>query len=291
VSTASTPSEPPHAQASHVAGTHQNVWVRFWELGRWWKAVLLVVVYFALYQLIPLPLAPLLSGVGDPDTVGWVLGLYALPILIGCVLLVIFGASTGWLRSLFAGQPIRGHGWMWIAVAVVLLFNVLHFASIDYGAAGAPYVLSWMLTGLFIGFAEETLTRGYVVRILREAGHPEIVVAVISAALFALLHAGNLLSGQAIGATLIQLVYTFGFGICMYLAMRVTGTLLAPILIHASTDPSIFLQTEHPVAGPLGSFGGLGNIAVIVVGLVLLIFIRGRVGARGGLEVRAVASE
>ena len=35
-------------------------------------------------------------------------------------------------------------------------------------------------------------------------------------------------------ATAFQLVYTFGFGVCMYLAMRVTGTIIAPILLHAS---------------------------------------------------------
>ncbi|MCR2317518.1 hypothetical protein NSR99_23280, partial [Salmonella enterica] len=72
-------------------------------------------------------------------------------------------------------------------------------------------------------------------------------------------------------------VYTFAFGICMYLALRVTRTIVAPILLHASTDPSIFLQTLHPAEGGLTAFAALGNIVVVVVGLVLMIFIRGRV--------------
>lgn len=63
----------------------------------------------------------------------------------------------------------------------------------------------------------------------------------------------------------------------MYLAMRVTGTIIAPILLHASTDPSIFLQVAYPAEGPLGSLANLGNIAVIVVGVIALFFIRGRV--------------
>lgn len=63
----------------------------------------------------------------------------------------------------------------------------------------------------------------------------------------------------------------------MYLAMRVTGTIIAPILLHASTDPSIFLHTAYPVEGAAGSIAGLGNPAVIVVGIGLLFFIRGRV--------------
>jgi len=48
---------------------------------------------------------------------------------------------------------------MWIAVAVVLGFNVIHMASIDYGKASSDLVARWLFTGLFIGFAEEVLRR------------------------------------------------------------------------------------------------------------------------------------
>ena len=251
-------------------------WKRFWERGGWWKALIVVAVYYVLYQggsLLFLPLAEHTA----PDSAAAVLVTVALPIALGGILLVLFALSLGWLRELFSRQPIRGRGWMWIAVAVVLVFNVLRFATIDYAAAGAGYVASWLLAGLAIGFAEETLTRGFVVNLMRKAGHPEIAVALVSAALFAALHAGNLLTGQALFTTLFQVVYTFAFGVCMYLTLRVTGNLIWPILLHASTDPSIFLQTAHPAAGPLTAIAGLGNIAVIVVGLVAIVFIRGRV--------------
>lgn len=255
----------------------QSGWRRFWEHGGWWRAILLVVVYFVLYNGLSLLLTPLASQIDDPASAQGILVLYAIPILVGCLLLVGFAASVGWLGPLFGPQPIRGRGWMWIAIAVVVLFNILHLLSIDYEAAGFQVVATWLLTGLFIGFAEEVLTRGLVVTLLRKAGHREIVVAVISSALFALLHAGNLLSGQSLFATAFQLVYTFAFGICMYLAMRLTGTIIAPILLHASTDPSIFLHTAYPVEGTFGSLAGVGNPAVIVVGLIALFFIRGRV--------------
>jgi len=51
----------------------------------------------------------------------------------------------------------------------------------------------------------------------------------------------------------------------------VYGTIIAPILLHASTDPSIFLQTTYPTDNPLGAFGSLGNIVVVLAGVVLLI--------------------
>jgi membrane protease YdiL (CAAX protease family) len=262
-----------------VAEPANTPWRRFWEPGGWWRAILLAAGYFAVYEVGSLAFLPLALQLQDPAGATAVLVLYALPILLGGVLLVAFAWSVGWLRELFGRQPIAGRGWMWIAVAVVLVFNVLRLATIDYPAAGAGLVAAWLLTGLFIGFAEETLTRGLVVTLLRRAGHREIVVAVVSAAIFAALHAGNLLTGQALLPTVLQLGYTFAFGICMYLTLRVTGNLIWPILLHATTDPSIFLQTTHPTAGPLAQIAGLGNLAVIAVGLVSIIFIRGRVTA------------
>lgn len=250
-------------------------WRRFWEKGGWWRSLLVVAAYFVIYQYVPLLFAPLFPSTSDPAATVWLF--YVIPIAFGGIVLLVFAWSVGWLRELFGPQPIRGRGWMWIAVAVVLIFNIVHFASIDYGKAGAGVVIAWLVAGLFIGFAEETLTRGFVVNLMRKHGYREITVALVSAALFAALHSGNLLSGQALVPTLLQLGYTFAFGILMYLTLRVTGNLIWPILLHASTDPSIFLVTDYPTEGALASLGALGNPLVIITGLILLIFIRGKV--------------
>lgn len=263
-------------------------WKHFWERGGWWKAVLLVVGYYVLYQLGGLLFVPMKGGL-EPGSAGTVVVDFVLPIALGGLLLVAFALSIGWLRELFAPQPIRGRGWMWIAVAVVLAFNVLRFASLDYNAAGFDVVAAWLLAGLCIGFAEEVLTRGFVVNLMRKAGHSEIATATVSAALFAAMHSGNALGGQSLFATAIQVLYTFAFGICMYLTLRVTGNLIWPILLHASTDPSIFLLTEHPGDGPLTTMAGLGNIPVIVFGLVAIFFIRGRVSSEATPGLPAVS--
>lgn len=253
-------------------------WKRFWEKGGWWRALLLTAAYFALFQLLSLLLAPLAVQVEEPASAAGITVFYVLPELFGAIVLTAFTLSVGWRHQVFGRQPITGRGWMWIAIAMVLLFNVLRFATIDYGKVGFDVVLTWLLAGLLIGFTEEVLTRGLVVNVMRKAGHREIVVAVISAALFSALHAGNLLNGQPLLATAFQIVYTFAFGILMYFALRVTGTIIAPILLHASTDPSIFLQTAYPAEGALTGIAGFGNVAVIVTGFVLIFFIRGRVG-------------
>ncbi len=124
---------------------------------------------------------------------------------------------------------------------------------------------------------------GFVVNLMRRRGYSEILVAVASAGIFAALHIGNAFGGQPIFSTALQVAYTFAFGICMYLALRVTGNIIWPILLHATTDPSIFLLTEYPAAGGIAPLAALGNIVVIVTGLVLLIFIRGRVEPKNDL--------
>ena len=254
-------------------------WKRFWEKGGWWRSLLVVVGYYVLWQLLSLALGPILTSV-DASNEGLVVFLsYGVPVALGCVILVVFALTTGWLRELFGKQPIGGRWWMWIAVVVTVLFNVLHFAGIDYAKAGVGLVVAWVVSSLFVGFAEEFLTRGLVVNLMRKAGYREIVVALVSAALFAALHAGNLLSGQSPLATGFQLLYTFAFGICMYLALRVTGNLIWPILIHGTTDSATFLMVGNPAPGAISALASQGNIVVIFTGLILLIFIRGRVNA------------
>lgn len=270
-----------------------SLWQRFWEHGGWWRALLLTAAYFVLYQAGSLLFLPFADSVGGPDSALYILVIIGLPILLGGLILVAFALSVGWLRELFRRQPIRGRGWMWAAVAVVLVFNILRLATVDYGTAGFDVAAAWLLTGLFIGFAEEVLTRGLVVNLLRRAGHREIIVAVGSAALFAAMHAGNLLTGQSLFATAFQLVYTFAFGICMYLTLRVTGNLVWPILLHASTDASLFLQTAHPADTAMAGVASMGNIPVIILGIIFLFFIRGRVEApafSGGLNGGKVLS-
>ena len=221
----------------------------------------------------------------------------ALPILIGGVILVIFALSIGWLKELFARQPIRGSWWMWIGVAIVLLFNILRFASVDYAGWDAGAVIAVLFTGLCVGFAEEVLTRGFAVNLLRRAGYGERSVMLLSSLIFAALHSGNIATQSPL-AVAFTVVYTFAFGLTMYVALRVTGNLIWPILLHASTDPSLILLsggvdatggTLHP--GPLAGIASLANYAVIIFAIVPLIFVRGNVDRTDAYGLREPAAE
>ncbi|MDO9396420.1 MAG: CPBP family intramembrane metalloprotease [Herbiconiux sp.] len=270
----------PDAPDAHTEPPRSG-WRRFWERGDWWRAILLAAVYYGVYQLLSLAVGAVFGTAGGVEggvrgDVGGAMDVFigtGLPVLLGAVVLLAFAASLGWLRELFGPQPVRGRRWMWVGVVVVLLISVSAFLSVDFASAGAALVLSWLLTGLFIGLAEELLTRGFVVTLMRKAGRGELAVALVSAGVFAALHAGNLFtSSQGLVTTAEQVVYTFFFGTVMYLALRVTGRLIWPILLHASTDPSLSLFAAHPISGnPLTIVASLSTYLVILAGIVLLI--------------------
>ncbi len=263
-------------------------WRRFWNKGGWWKALLLAAVYYGLYQLAALLINLAFGHLVDKQNVfanglSVFIGIGA-PILVAGILLTLFALSLRWLKQLFGRQPIRGSWWMWIGVAIVVVFNILRFASVDYAGWNAGAVVAVLVTGLFIGFTEEILTRGFAVNLLRRGGYGERSVMLLSSLIFAALHSGNVFSGQNPIVVGFTVVYTFAFGIVMYVTLRVTGNLIWPMLLHASTDPSVILLAGgvdatggnlHP--GPLAGIAGLGNYAVIIFAVIPIIFVRGRV--------------
>jgi membrane protease YdiL (CAAX protease family) len=270
------------------AGT--NAWQRFWNQGAWWKALIAAVAYLAVYEGFSAFVVRPLWGdrvaadlFADPQSVFF--GLFV-PILFGAVVLVAFVATLGWFRPVFRHQPIAGRGWMWVAVALVLVPIILRLLGIDYGTFDPAVIALTFGTGLLIGFTEEVLTRGIAVKIFRDAGHREFAVAVISAALFGLLHSANILLGQPLLTVLLTVVFAFGFGIMMYLVLRVTGNLIWPILIHGLTDPTTFLASGGiDVAvedqSPLVALAGPFNLVFVLAAVVALFFISGRVKSAG----------
>ena len=278
-------------------------WSAFWDRGGWWRAVLLAVVYVVLYLLAGRVIGAVFGDQIDEDdivssaaSVFWGL---AAPIIVAAVLLVVFVWSVGWRREIFGPQPIRGRAWMWIAPIVVLAFDLVRFAATDYTAYTTATVATTLFLGLCVGFVEEVLSRGLVVNLLRRGGYREWAVMMLSSLVFALLHSVNIFSGIEASTVALTVLYTFTFGVAMYLTLRVTGNIIWPILLHAATDPSGILvsggldvsTTTDQLEG-LDALAVLGNPVVILMGFVLLFFVRGSVDRdtyAGTVSVRGAA--
>lgn len=261
---------------------------RFWERGGWWRALLAVVLYLAVYEGLGwINSVTLARGISADDLFATpravVVGV-ALPILVMGLLTLLFVRSIGVQREVFGRQPVRGRGWMWIAVALLLVPVVLRLVATNWSAYSVPVVFGVLFLGLCVGFAEELIARGVVVDLLRRGHHSERTVALLSSLLFGLMHATNALGGAPLLTAGVTVVYTFGIGMMLYLSMRVTGSIVPAMLLHAATDPTTFLATggidaSSATAGDGGliGFAGIFNFVYPVLGLLALFLVKGRV--------------
>jgi uncharacterized protein len=280
---------------THLTGAVEQAsprsgWQRFWDRGGWWRAFLFAVLYIAVYLAVGrlVGATGLRPDSGDDllDSPGSVFFGLLLPILVMGLLLVVFLRTVRWRSEVFGPQPVAGRPWMWVAVVLVLVPVVLHVLGTDWGAYDVTVVLTVFALGLCIGFAEEVLARGVAVTMLRRAGYGERAVMVLSSLLFGLLHATNLVSGQSAVAVGVTVVYAFGFGTMMYLSMRVTGSIVPAILLHAATDPTTVLATggvdAHGANAGSEALNGIAaafNVIFLVVGVVAIFFVSGRARA------------
>jgi membrane protease YdiL (CAAX protease family) len=260
----------------------------FFDKGGFWRLLVFVVVYMTIYLGSGWVLKTVLPDFGRGDLLDNLSNVFAqltFALIVGAIVLSLFTKYMGWNAELYGRQPIYRSGWMWLGPIIGLVPIVLRVLGIDWGSHAVTVVVLVLVTGQFIGFVEELLCRGIAVKMLRTGGHGELVVATLSSLVFGLLHATNLLSGAALLPTLAQVFYTFGFGVLMYLTMRVTGFLVAAMVLHGLTDPMGILANGavSDVAtgtslNTLLSIGGQLTIPVGLVGVILLFFVRGKAG-------------
>lgn len=191
------------------------------------------------------------NGTGWKDTF-WGLGLGALSMLV--IFIILLG--TGAIRV--------GNGWK----------------SPDFSSSNLVYL------GIFIivGFCEEFLFRGYLMKTLEDRGNSRWFIYILSSILFSVAHMGNM----EINA--IAVLNIFLVGILFAYMFRVTGSLWMPIGFHITWNYTQGIVFGFPVSGnPVdsiyhtqmvvgqellsgGGFGPEGGIlTTILIGLCMMI--------------------
>ncbi|WP_062386176.1 CPBP family intramembrane glutamic endopeptidase [Demequina iriomotensis] len=260
----------------------------FWDRGGFWKAVLVGVGYVAINTAIGyLVVTFLADSVDTDDLLGDPLSIFlgaCLSILVNGIVLAIIARRLGWWGQMLR-QPasLSRSWWMWLPFLGVLGWNLMRFVAADYSQFTVGSIVMILVLGALVGFAEELATRGLAVNLLRRAGYREAWVAVLSSLVFAAMHLGNAFS-MDVPTVLITVVYTFFFGLAMYLVLRVTRSLIWPMILHATTDPSGMLlaggideTTEAAATGGLAAIAAMANYVVMILGIILVWFIRGRI--------------
>ncbi|MEZ5077140.1 MAG: CPBP family intramembrane glutamic endopeptidase [Solirubrobacterales bacterium] len=168
------------------------------------------------------------------------------PVAVASALVAALATYFGWWREIMVERP-AGRPWSLIVPGIFALGIVGGLFGVPFGDWATGTILLLALGTLLVGFGEELTTRGVLLVGMR-ARYREILVWLITSGLFALMHGLNIISGQAVGKTLVQVVFTFVIGSVLYASRRATGLLIVPMILHALWDFTL-LTGQGPGAG------------------------------------------
>lgn len=147
-----------------------------------------------------------------------------------------------YLRLRVWQKPCAGGAVAWLPALAVVVNNlpILALASGTARVERVDLIGVFALDSLMIGLFEELAFRGVLYPVLLESrGNTRrgiVRTTVISSAVFGLIHLVNLLEGANVGATVMQVGYSFLIGGMCSIVLLKTGNLLFCILLHAIYD-------------------------------------------------------
>ena len=132
---------------------------------------------------------------------------------------------------------------LWCIPCFLVVFANFPFAALITDSAK---ILRPELTALFIaeclaiGFMEETLFRGILqdtfFQIFKDKPHGQIFTVLLTSAAFGVIHLFNLFAGANVGATFLQVGYSFLIGAMLSAVLIKTDNLWLCVLLHAGFD-------------------------------------------------------
>ena len=181
---------------------------------------------------------------------------YEAPILIAFiptafVLVLYFTWKRKWF--FYGFKPVMTkRNWLYYLPLLVILI-VLCFQGFDH--ISIETIAFFVGFAVLVGFVEESIYRGIMIKILLPLGMLPAILT--SSVLFSLTHILNLLSGQSMGQTVLQLVYALLIGIVLAQLFIKNGSLYPLILFH----------TLHNLVQFLGN----GESTILLDGIVITI--------------------
>ncbi|MGC6590104.1 lysostaphin resistance A-like protein [Paenibacillus sp. Dod16] len=158
---------------------------------------------------------------------------YTSPVLISfipiaLVLIAYFTWKKKWnplgFRKL---NSIPAAGWLYYSPLLLILITISLKGMREISASE---ILFFIFFTLLVGFVEESIYRGLILKTLLPKGIPTAVIT--SSTLFAVTHVLNVLSGQDIFQTVLQIVYALLIGAVLALLMVKNQNIIPLILLH-----------------------------------------------------------
>lgn len=222
-------------------------------------AVGYIVVSISLFRLVGLDYSDSAALAGSAQAVLKIVTALG----VAGLMLAALTSLLGWGSLVWKGGPGLGGIYRavpWVVLAMLLLtadWRAIH-------ARGPGLLLLTALATLFVGFCEELVFRGLVLTAFRRS-MSEAGAWFFSTLAFGLLHLPNALLGAPLAGSMVQVVLAFISGTVFYLIRRTSGSLVAPMLIHALWD---FMAFSRSGGDALELVPMAGNVLIFAIALV-----------------------
>ncbi|MEN0021632.1 MAG: type II CAAX endopeptidase family protein [Microbacterium sp.] len=240
---------------------------------RLWIGLLAVIVYIAFAAGGGALIDALGAADADPVAELALTHLIPLPIAIAIAAGLVFARLSGWWTDVWTDAPIARATprrlWWWLVPLAIVAQLVALVSDVHWSRLSAAYVAVGLLAYLLVGLGEELYFRGILLESVR-ARHGETVTLLVTALAFGVAHSfGSLMGGVPVGTIAFQVAVTTMDGVLFYAALRVTGTLWVPIVLHGLGDYARWLAAP----GDDGSVSPLAvgsQIAMTVLAVMIL---------------------
>jgi uncharacterized protein len=158
------------------------------------------------------------------------LGLEGIANMMLTIMAVLLLSLMGWWRVVGFRRPAKSSDLLYFIVPLLPIAISL-IAGLEVNSV---LLLQVLAITLLIGFTEEAIFRGLMLNALKAQGIWK--AAIITALLFGLSHSLNLLSGQNVANTLVQIFYALAIGFAFSAVVLKTGILWPLVIAHFLID-------------------------------------------------------
>lgn len=221
-----------------------------------WKIIgleLLIIVFYTIngaYSSITEPTNPVLQFIG------------LVPLALGILIYLI--VKKRWNLYFFDRGLANTKHSLLLILPLVLIIAVIIIGNKGFNTSSlSDLILMFIMQIFVVGFIEESFFRGFMLRLLLSKG---VTTAVwVTSILFGITHALQLLGGQSLEDTIIQIVYALLVGLMLSLLILNKITIWITILFHGLNNFSNFMGN---VEGPM-----LTAYLIIAIMLVYTIYL------------------
>lgn len=195
-----------------------------------------------------------------------------LPVAAASLYVGIFAKWSGWSKDVFKDKfKIQGHNWMYLLVIFAVIGTIGNVAYGNIADRSTTFILYAAIATALVGFSEELMTRGLLLRGARGSGFSEVKVMLFTSGLFGAMHALNIFNGQDVKTTFTQVLFTFGAGAVYYAIFRKTGFLWVTMVLHATWDFSLLTGADG-VNDASAASAGQGILGILVYASFIVFF-------------------